>query len=495
MKILKKTLIYFFLIVGVNAAALDAKPAPDSFANLAERLLPAVVNVSTTQTVETRGSNNMPPFPFPFPFPLPPDSPFNDFFKGYPERQQPGPPPAPQKRPFSLGSGFVIDPAGFIITNNHVIGKATEIKVKLQDGTELEAKIVGRDAKIDIALLKVETEKSLPFVKFADSDRARIGDWVMAIGNPFGLGGSVSVGIVSARGRDIKSGPYDDYIQTDAAINKGHSGGPLFNMEGEVVGINTAIYSPTGGSVGIGFSIPSNLAFPIVDQLKQFGETRRGWLGVRIQNVDPDLAESLGLKSITGALIASVNLGEPAAMAGLKEGDVILKYDGVDIKDSKTLMRIVAETPVDKSIKIVAWRDKKEQVFEVRVGRLEAYDGTGEKSAKQPKFPSQAQGQIVIKEVGLTIATINDQVRRNFRLGKEITSGVIILEVDPDGPAATRGIRPGDIIIQVNQNDIFNPEGVKAQIDSIIRDKQKIALFLIERNGNRRFAGIPVQTK
>ena len=356
MKILKKTLTYFFLIAVVNVAGLDAKPVPDSFANLAEKLLPAVVNVSTIESVETRGNNNMPPFPFP----LPPNSPFNDFFKDYPQKQQPAPPSGPQKRPFSLGSGFVIDPAGFIITNNHVIGKATEIKVRLQDGTELEAKIVGRDAKIDIVLLKVDAGKLLPSVKFADSNKARIGDWVMAIGNPFGLGGSVSVGIVSARGRDIKSGPYDDYIQTDAAINKGNSGGPLFNMEGEVVGINTAIYSPTGGSVGIGFSIPSNLAFPIIEQLRQFGETRRGWLGVRTQNVDPELAESLGLKKITGALIASVNPGEPAAMAGLEAGDVILKYDGVDIKDPRALMRVVAETPVDKSIKITVWRNRSE---------------------------------------------------------------------------------------------------------------------------------------
>ena len=438
MQVSKKILIYFFLVIIVNATPLGAKPIPDSFANLAEKLLPAVVNVSTTQTVQSGGGNNMPPFPFPFP--LPPDSPFNEFFKDYPDQQRPGTPPAPQKRPFSLGSGFVIDPAGFIITNNHVIGKATEIKVKLQDETELEAKIVGRDPKIDIVLLKVDAGKPLPFVKFADSDQARIGDWVMAIGNPFGLGGSVSVGIVSARGRDIKSGPYDDYIQTDAAINKGNSGGPLFNMEGEVVGINTAIYSPTGGSVGIGFSIPSNLAFPTIEQLKQFGETRRGWLGVRIQNVDPDLAESLGLNAVTGALIASVNPGEPAALAGLKEGDIILKYDGVDIKDSRALMRVVAQTPVDKSIKIVVWRNKKEETFEVRVGRLEAYDGTAEKSIKQPKSFSQTQEKIVIKEVGLTIAAINDQIRKSFKLGKEIR-GVVILEVDAAGPAAERGIR------------------------------------------------------
>ena len=488
MKILKKTLTYFFLIAVVNVAGLDAKPVPDSFANLAEKLLPAVVNVSTIESVETRGNNNMPPFPFP----LPPNSPFNDFFKDYPQKQQPAPPSGPQKRPFSLGSGFVIDPAGFIITNNHVIGKATEIKVRLQDGTELEAKIVGRDAKIDIVLLKVDAGKPLPSVKFADSNKARIGDWVMAIGNPFGLGGSVSVGIVSARGRDIKSGPYDDYIQTDAAINKGNSGGPLFNMEGEVVGINTAIYSPTGGSVGIGFSIPSNLAFPIIEQLRQFGETRRGWLGVRIQNVDPELAESLGLKKITGALIASVNPGEPAAMAGLEAGDVILKYDGVDIKDSRTLMRVVAETPVDKSIKITVWRNRSEKVFEVRVGRLEAHDRTTQESEKQPT-PGQAQGKVVIKEVGLTVAAINDQVRRNFRLGKKINSGVIVLEVDPAGSAGKRGMRPGDIIIQVNQKDILNPADVKTQIDSIIQDKKKIVLFLFERNGDRRFSAIPVQ--
>jgi len=320
--------------------AAEARGAPDSFADLAARLLPAVVNVSTSQTVQQRQQSGpeMPMFP--------PGSPFEQFFKDFFNRQRPpgnrneSQPRAPERRAQSLGSGFVIDPEGLIVTNNHVIDGADEISITLQDNTTLKASVVGRDESTDLALLRVKPDKPLPYVEFGDSDAARVGDWVLAIGNPFGLGGSVTAGIVSARGRDINSGPYDDFIQTDAAINRGNSGGPLFNMDGKVVGINTAIYSPSGGSIGIGFSIPSKLAQNVVNQLRNYGQARRGWLGVRIQQVTPEIAESLGLKEPTGAMIAGVNEGGPADKAKIRNGDIVLKFNGQEVKNMSALPRI-----------------------------------------------------------------------------------------------------------------------------------------------------------
>ena len=324
-------------------------PGPDGFADLAARLLPAVVNVSTTQTLKKEDMPDMPQFP--------PGSPFDEFFKDFMERQK-GQDATPRKVT-ALGSGFIIDPSGLVVTNNHVIDDAEQITVILHDTQAFKAKIVGRDTKADLALLKIEVPTKLPFVQFGDSDGARVGDWVIAIGNPFGLGGTVTAGIVSARARDINAGPYDDFIQTDASINKGNSGGPLFNMKGEVIGINTAIFSPSGGSIGIGFSIPSNEAKPVLADLQKYGKTRRGWLGVRIQSVTPDIAESLGLKEQKGALVAGTTPDGPAEKAGIKAGDVILTFDGKDVVDMRRLPRIVAETGIDKDVDVQLWRGGK----------------------------------------------------------------------------------------------------------------------------------------
>ena len=363
-----------------------ARGAPDSFADLAATLLPAVVNISSSQNVQARADRGGPEVPT-----FPPGSPFEQFFKDFLDRNHPpggqggpqrrgpnrgeGPQPGPDGGPgggrsVSLGSGFIIDPAGFIVTNNHVIDGADEISVTLQDNITLKATLVGKDDRVDLALLKVESDKPLKAVPFGDSDTGRVGDWVLAIGNPFGLGGSVTAGIVSARGRDIRQGPYDDFIQTDAAINRGNSGGPLFNMAGEVIGINTAIYSPSGGSVGIGFSVPANLAKSVVAQLKEYGHARRGWLGVRIQQVTPDIAESIGLKDTAGAMVAGVNEGGPADAAKIRNGDVILKFNGQDVKEMKSLPRIVAETVIGKDVPVLLWRDGKQVTVQASVGEL-----------------------------------------------------------------------------------------------------------------------------
>jgi len=361
------TCIYlFFSFVNV-----DSHPLSDNFADLVESKSPSVVNVFTVQKPQETNNNQNPLDG------IPPQ--FRDFFKNFPPGFPFGPQPQQpnqqeSERPQALGSGFVIDPTGYIVTNNHVIEQSNQIKVKFQDDTELEAKLVGTDKLTDIALLKVEPKGNLPYLKFANSDKARVGHSVFAIGNPFGLGGTVTSGIISAFNRDINAGPYDSFIQTDASINRGNSGGPLFNLDGEVLGINTAIFSPTGGSVGIGFSIPANLAKPIIEQLRKFGKTQRGWLGVRIQELTPEIAKSLGLKNEEGVLISMVNPGEPAEKGGLKSGDVILEFNGKKIKDVKSLQRTVAESAVESKAKVKVWREKKVKSFTVKLGELEKFN-------------------------------------------------------------------------------------------------------------------------
>src|SRR5690242_18908239 len=353
-------------------AAPAAARGPENISDVAEQVIDAVVNVSTKQSVDLR-SGAMPQ--------LPPGSPFEEFFEEFFKNRrgqngqngQNGQSPVP-RRVNSLGSGFIIDPAGYIVTNNHVIADANEVNVILNDGTTLKADVVGRDQKTDLALLKVNTAKPLKAVKFGDSDKLRLGEWVIAIGNPFSLGGTVTAGIVSARNRDIQSGPYDNYIQTDAAINRGNSGGPLFNLNGEVIGVNTAIISPSGGSIGIGFAVPSKTALPVIDQLKQFGETRRGWLGVRIQQVTDEIAESLKISPARGALVAGVDDKGPAKPAGIEPGDVIIKFDGKDIKEMRDLPRVVADTPIGKQTPVTIIRKGKEETKTVTLGRLEDND-------------------------------------------------------------------------------------------------------------------------
>ncbi len=461
------------------SVAATARGAPESFADLAEKLLPAVVNISSTQMIEG-GAGGLEPFEFP------PGSPFEEFFREYRKRQKPDQP----RRGMSLGSGFIIDAEGYVVTNNHVIAEAEEITVILQDNTELKAEIVGRDAKTDLALLKVEAKKKLPAIKWGDSNAARVGDWVMAIGNPFGLGGSVTAGIISARARDINSGPYDDYIQTDASINRGNSGGPLFDMDGRVVGINTAIFSPSGGSVGIGFAIPSALAETVVSQLREFGQTRRGWLGVRIQGVTDEIAESLGLDEAKGALVAKVNEGEPAHKAGLVAGDVILSFDGKEVPNVRRLQRIVAETPIGKTVKITVWRDEGEKTFDVSVGQLEEFEKTAETSSGKPGG-GKGTKKVVIKSVGLTLSGLTPGLRSRFDLSEE-HQGVLVVGVDEQGFASERGMRAGDLILEVSQEPVTTPEEVVAKIEDLILKKRKAVLFLMERGGDRRFISVPL---
>jgi len=457
--------------------AAVAKAGPDSLADLVENLVPAVVNISTTQTIKgQRPGVEIPQFP--------PGSPFEQFFKDFFDRQQKE---QQTRKVTSLGSGFIIDPAGYIVTNNHVIADADEITVILQDAqnTSLKAKLVGRDTKTDLALLKVDAGHPLPAVKWGNSDKIRVGDWVVAIGNPFGLGGTVTAGIISARARELNSGPYDDFLQTDAAINKGNSGGPMFNMAGEVIGVNSAIYSPTGGSVGIGFAIPSSLAEPVIEQLRKYGHTRRGWLGVRIQTVTEDIAESMGLNKPSGALVASVTGGGPAEAAGIQPGDIILKFDGKDVMDMRHLPRIVAETEIGKSVDVQVWRKGKRVDLKAKVGELQE---TEEASAPAPeKQKGTAPGaEKKIEALGVSLAPISQELRDRYEIGPEV-KGVVVTAVDDSGGASEKGIRPGDVFVTVSQDEVTTPADVAARVQKAAKAGQKSVLVLVERAGDLRF--------
>jgi serine protease Do len=467
-----------------------ARPAPDSFADLAARLLPSVVNISTTQTVKTasgdQGESDLPQFP--------PGSPFEQFFHNFLERNLPKgehPDLLPRKAT-SLGSGFIIDAAGYIATNNHVIADADEITVILHDNTNLKAKVVGRDTKTDIALLKVKTDKPLVAVSWGDSDVARVGDWVLAIGNPFGLGGSVTAGIISARQRDINSGPYDDFLQTDAPINRGNSGGPMFNMDGQVIGINTAIYSPSGGSIGIGFAIPSALAKEVIGELKNEADhtVHRGWLGVRIQAVTDEIAESLGLNRARGALVASVSDKGPAQNAGIQPGDVILDFDGKDVGDMRRLPRLVAETPVDKRVPVALWRKRGLTTVQVKVGRLEESDE--QQAAVQPptKKPPPSAGAL-IKALGMTLSGITPELKDKYSLGDD-AKGVVVVDVAKDSTAADKGFHPGDVIMEAAQEEVKNPQDLAAKVEAAKKSGRKSILLLVERQGDLRFVALRV---
>ncbi len=465
--------------------AAFAKAGPDGFADLAAKLLPAVVNVSTTQTIKSDSKNGNRPGPDMPQFP--PGSPFEEFFKDFFDRNQRGNKEAVPRRATSLGSGFIIDPAGLVVTNNHVIADADEITVTLQDDTNFKAEVVGRDTKIYIALLRIKPTKPLAAVKFGDSDGTRVGDWVLAIGNPFGLGGSVTAGILSARAREINAGPYDDFLQTDASINRGNSGGPMFNMAGEVIGINTAIYSPSGGSIGIGFAIPANLAKPVVDQIKDFGHARRGWLGVNIKSVTDEIAESLGLDKPRGALIASVRDGGPAQVAGIQPGDVVLTFDGKEVTDMRRLPRIVAETPIDKTVKVTVWRKRKESVVDVKVGELkdEEQQASATPKQQQPAAPPGA----TVKVLGLSLANLTPELRERFSLAED-TAGVVVTEVVQDSPASEKGMKPGDVVVEVAQEEVKSPAQISAKIDEAKKAGRKSVLLLVDRQGDLRFVAL-----
>ena len=422
---------------------------------------------------------------------FPPGSPFEQFFKDFLNRNRPhgqgDNAPQPERRLQSLGSGFIIDPSGLIVTNNHVIEGADQITVTLQDGTTLKATVVGRDETGDIALLRVKPAKPLPAVTFGDSDKERVGDWVLAIGNPFGLGGTVTAGIVSARGRNIHQGPYDDFIQTDAAINQGNSGGPLFDMDGQVIGMNTAIYSRSGGSVGIGFSIPSNMVRSIVAQLKDYGHPRRGWLGVRIQQVTPDIAESLGLNHPTGALVAGVNDGGPADKAHLRNGDIILKFNSEDVKDMHALPRIVAESEVGKTVPVVVWRDGKDVTLHATLAEKPDDVQVAGTKAVTPQGPTQTE----IAGLGMKLAPMSPELRDKYKLSGD-QKGVVVTDVAPNGPAAERGLKPGDVIVEVQQGEVATPAEVQQRIEGVRKENRKSVLMLIQRQDGLQWVPLPL---
>jgi len=463
------------IVLIFNVVPADARTPPESFADLAEKLLPAVVNISTTQVIEGRPGVEMPR--------VPPGSPFEEFFKEFFERNRPQ---QQQRRATSLGSGFFIDTAGYVVTNNHVIQDADEIAVVLNDDTRLEAEVVGRDPKTDLAVLKVNPPAGLTAVEWGDSDDSRVGDWVIAIGNPFGLGGTVTTGIISARGRDINAGPYDDFLQTDASINRGNSGGPMFNLDGGVIGVNTAIFSPSGGSIGIGFAIPSNSAKAVVRQLIEHGTVRRGWLGVHIQAVTDDIAETLGLEDAEGALVASVIEDGPAEKAGIKNGDVILEFDGKKVEKMRRLPRIVADTEVGKSVDVTVWREGRATELEVEIGALE--EGEKQLAARGSDRRDTSDS---VEVLGLTLAGIDDKLRERFNLDGD-TKGVVVTDIDATGTAAEKGVRPGDVVVKVSQDEISSPGEVAAKIDEAREAGRRSVLFLLEGQGGLRFVALRI---
>ena len=462
-----KLIKIFLVLLIVNLSNLsNLNAVPESFADLAEKLMPSVVNISTTQTVRTTTNQ--------FPFQFPPGSPFEEMFKD----QRPT-----ERKASSLGSGFIIKDDGTVITNNHVIAEADDIVVKV-NSKEYKAKVMGADPYMDIAVLKMQTKDKFTSVKFGNSDKARVGDWVVAIGNPFGLGGTVTSGIVSARNRDIGMTRYDDFIQTDASINQGNSGGPLFNLKGEVVGINTAIIAPgQSGSIGIGFAIPSNAASKVIDQLINFGETRRGWLGVRIQEVTKEIAGAVELKKAEGALVASVGEKSPADKAGIKAGDIILKFDGKKIDTMRTLPKVVANTEVGKNVKLEIWRNKRLITKDLKLGRLEASEEFKEKKTKPEK-----KEEIEIENLKIIVREINDEDISSRKL--KIDKGIVITEISNKSPL--RGsLSVGDIIIEARRSQIKNPSDLNDIVKKMIRKGDKnLLLSIIDSNNRRRYIGV-----
>jgi serine protease Do len=484
--------------------AVVATPAfargPDGIADVAEKVIDAVVNISTSQTVDAKGGdeergsnpgrgNKRGANPQ-----LPPDSPFSEFFDEFFKNRRGGMGNGNSPRKVnSLGSGFIIDTDGTVVTNNHVIADADEINVILNDGTKIKAELVGRDKKSDLAVLKfTPPEKKLTAVKFGDSDKLRLGEWVIAIGNPFSLGGTVTAGIVSARNRDINSGPYDNYIQTDAAINRGNSGGPLFNLDGEVIGVNTAIISPSGGSIGIGFAVPSKTVMGVVDQLRQFKEVRRGWLGVRIQQVTDEIAESLNIKPARGALVAGVDDKGPAKPAGIEPGDVVVKFDGKDIKEMKDLPRAVADTAVGKAVDVVVIRKGKEETRKVTLGRLEDGEKPIEASAKTTG-PAEVEKTVTQKALGLDLAGLSKELRARYKI-KDSVKGVVVTNVDASSDAAEKRLGAGDVIVEVAQEAVTNAADVKKRIDQLKKDGKKSVLLQVSNgDGEVRFVALSLK--
>ncbi|WP_199489487.1 DegQ family serine endoprotease [Pseudotabrizicola alkalilacus] len=449
--------------------------APDSFADLAQQISPSVVNITTSAVVSGPASGG----------PIVPEgSPFEDFFRDFMDRNNPGGEGAP-RRSEALGSGFVISEDGYIVTNNHVIENADEIEIEFFSGKRLKAKLVGTDPKTDIALLKVESTEPLPYVSFGNSDLSRVGDWVVAMGNPLGQGFSVSAGIVSARNRAL-SGTYDDYIQTDAAINRGNSGGPLFNMDGQVIGVNTAILSPNGGSIGIGFSMASNVVTKVVDQLKEFGETRRGWLGVRIQDVTPDVAEAMGLTEASGALVTDVPDG-PAKDSGIIAGDVITQFAGQPVRDTRDLTRRVADSPVGEAVPVIVVREGKTETLQVTLGRREEAEAAEVRPAvaDAPEDPQEAE------ILGMTLAPVTEEMKQSLNLPAD-AEGLVVGKVDPTAEAYAKGLRDGDIITEAGQQKVVRLKDLEDRITEARDAGRKSILLLVRRAGDPRFVALAI---
>ncbi len=470
-------------VILVSAVPAVARNAPDSFAELAEKLSPAVVNISTTQMTGPKKSTEEIPW----------DEYFPDQFqnrKGGEGQTAPAPGNRqPPRRQTSLGSGFIIDKTGYIVTNNHVIEDADQISVILEDDTVLEAKLIGRDAKVDIALLKVESKKELPIVSWGNSNQSRVGDWVLAIGNPFGLSGTVTAGIISARSRDIKAGQYDDFIQTDASINRGNSGGPLFNMDGQVIGVNTAIFSPSGGSVGIGFASSANLVRPVLEDLRKYGRTRRGWIGVQIQSVTEEIATSLGLGKARGALISRVTEKGPALNSGIESSDVILSFDGKAIEKMPELPRVVAETAIDKTVDVVLWRKGQQKVVKLKVGELREGDEKAVASLTPPPSANDPIKKIVLKDLGVTVVEISAATREKYTIPDSVR-GLVVVEVDELSDAALKGIRPGNVIDEMQQTQIGSAADADAVIGTAKAASKATVLLRIMVDGNIRYVAV-----
>ena len=463
------------LLIAAFALPGLARPVPDGFADLAEKTLPAVVNISTSQDISTpfgedeNGRPNLPPGI--------PDM-FRDFFEN---RRM------PPRQAQSMGSGFIIDSDGIVITNNHVIDRADEIIVILEDGTELEAEVIGTDSGTDLAVLKVAATEPLPSVEFADSDNVRVGEWAMAVGNPFGLGGTVTAGIISAVERDILSGPYTDFIQTDAAINQGNSGGPLFDMDGRVIGINSVIISRTGGNVGIGFAIPSNLAQDVIADLREYGQVKRGWLGVGIQPIDEEIAESVGLDKPEGVMISNVMEDEPADKAGMESGDVILEFNNSDVPDTRTLLRLVGEAPSGETVPLVVWRDGKRKTLRVTVGERQADEARATPAPGEPGGPVE-RGRPV-DALGMTLSPLTDEIREQADVADDV-SGVIVTQVSRISDAAQKGIRRGDVIVRIGDTPVSGISDVTDTIKEHRDDGKKSILLRLRRGDSFLFVAL-----
>jgi serine protease Do len=467
-------------VIGFSSADLAGPVAaaslpPETFADLAAKVTPAVVNISSTHH-EAAGSSDEETMPFDFP----PGSPFEQFFKHFREHRG-------NQDMTALGSGFIIDPSGYIVTNDHVIDGATEIHATLASGKDYPAKLIGEDKKTDLALLKIDASAPLPYVTWGNSDAIRVGDWVLAVGNPFGLGGTVTTGIISARGRDIHSGPFDDFLQIDASINRGNSGGPTFDLAGEVIGINSAIASPNGGSVGIGFAIPSNMAKPVIAALRERGRVDRGWIGVAIQEVTPEIAQSLGLSEPTGALIASVQPDGPAAAAELQQGDVILSFDGQTVSETHELPRIVAATPAGKRVEVVIWREGARKAVNLTVAQMK--DEPKEASNETP--PAPAEDSPARRFLGVQLSSLTEDMRQQLGLADDVR-GVVITDIADGSPAAREGLQQGDIIEEVARRKVSSPGEVDRLVQQAVIRKAPSVLLLVNRQGNELFLAVKV---